>query len=238
LACKPEEVKESDSTAALDDSGSTEQDDSGEPQGNPDEYAFLEGKSYAINLADATITKPPGVGSILLTLVTVPVILLEVTSVGASLEMMGAMADESGTAQNYCSASFDFPPADFSGAPAFTAGPTDFSFTVQGSTLILHNLSIAGTFAVDGSYYDHGTLEAIIDLREVEAGFPDLGYTADQLCELVAGFGAPCEPCTDTELYCLTLAAESIVAAEMALDLEEVTADDCAGCETGEPVCE
>jgi hypothetical protein len=66
---------------------------------------------------------------------------------------------------------------------------------------------------------------------------PDLGYDAAGLCELIAGFGASCEACQDSQPYCLGLIADQITATSIADGLVEVAAADCPGCDTGEPVC-
>lgn len=211
--------------------------------GSVDE-SVLTGKAYNLALAEADIVEPAGVGSLLSSYLTTP-IYIGVTSVGSGkIQMIGAIGVEGATtpAQDYCTQSIDFPEADFTN-PSFSVGPEDSTFAIAGFEITIQDLSITGVFAPDGSYFGAGTLAGSIDARDIAEAFPDLGYTADQLCELLVNFNAACETCTDGSNYCLSLVAENITAEELSgMTLVEVQGNDCEGCESGPPaedaVCE
>lgn len=196
----------------------------------------LVGNTYNVNLADANIVSPAGVGSILGSVLTTP-ILLGVTEVGATMEMLGAIGVEGGTTQDYCTPSIDFPTATFDN-PSFAVGPQDTTIDVAGATIPIGQLAVTGTFAADGSYFGGGTLSGSLDARDIAAALPDLGYDAQGLCDLLVSFGAACAGCDDGETLCLEIVANRITADKVDGTLVEVTGSDCPGCDAGEPVCE
>jgi len=100
------------------------------------------------------------------------------------------------------------------------------AFNVSGISVTIYHLMVTGTFAPDGSYFGGATLAGEVDAREVASMIPDV-ESADDVCDLTKSFGAPCEPCSsDSQPYCLSLVADSIVAAEVpGLTLTEITED-------------
>lgn len=196
----------------------------------------LVGKTYNVNLADANIVSPAGVGSILGSVLTTP-ILIGVISAGSSLEMIGAIGVEGGTTQDYCTPSIDFPTASFTN-PSFAVGPQDTTIDVAGASIPIGQLEVTGTFASDASFFGGGTLSGSLDARDIAAALPDLGYDAAGLCDLLVSFGAACVGCDDGETLCLDIVANRITADAVAGSLVEVTGSDCPGCDVGEPVCE
>lgn len=204
--------------------------------GSMNDTGILANKGYNLDLAKARIVEPPNIGSVLGSVLTTP-ILIGVTSVSTDkIQMIGAIAKEGTTDQDYCTPSIDFPEADFSKAPFFEIGPEDTTITVSGAAIKINQLQVSGTFASDGSYFGGGTLSGSLDARDIATALPDLG-DADALCGIIAGFGATCESCPDGQAYCLSLVADQITATAISKGLEEVAGEDCPGCETGEPVC-
>ena len=198
--------------------------------------SVLKDKTYVLDLGAATIVEPPGVGAILGGLVEEG-ILIGVLNVGDGvINMSGGLESETG-GQDYCTASFPFPEADFTAAPYFSVGPQDTALSFAGYEISVKQLEITGTFAPDGSYFGGGTLAGAVDARDIATAFPELGYDAAGLCDFLVSFGAQCETCAaDSEPYCLTLVAKDIVAEEASgLVFVEVAANDCAGCESGPP---
>lgn len=196
------------------------------------------GKAYQLDLAKANIVQPPNIGSVLGSLLTTPILIGVAEISGDDLTMVGAIGVEGGGGQDYCTQTIDFPTADFSGRPYFKVGPQDTTLSISGASIKIGQLEVTGTFASDGSYFGGGTLKGSVDARDIAAALPDLGYDAQGLCDLIAGFGAACETCpTDSEPYCLTLVANSIQADGINGAIVEVPASDCPGCETGDPVC-
>lgn len=194
------------------------------------------GKTYALELQNASIDEPAGVGGLLAGQLP-EFILMEVVSADASaITFMGALAIEGSTDQDTCTATIGFPSADFGAAPYFEVGPQDTTLSVAGYSATLYAMELTGSFSSDGSSIEDGTLRGAIDMREVAEL---LGYAPDEACDLLSIFGAACAACPqDGESYCVTLAASQLQGdAVDGLDLIEVADNDCPGCEDGEPQC-
>ena len=194
----------------------------------------LVGNPYAIDLAAANIVEPPGIGSVLGAYLTTNILLGVMSASGTDMQMLGALAIEGGTTQDYCSPSIDFPPADWQD-PYFQIGPQDTNFAVAGYDIAVQDLNITGSFAPDGSYVDGATLSGTIDTRPL-AGLVDDSGNEGAICELAVNFGATCEACpSDDGMYCLTLVANQISADKVSGALVVVAGSDCEGCESGPP---
>lgn len=195
----------------------------------------FQGNTYALNLADARIVDPPGIGSVLTTYLTTQILMGVVSDEGTDLQMLGAVALEDSTNQDYCNPTIDFPVADFTDRPFFSIGPQDTTFEVAGYSIPIQGLNITGTFAPDGSYIGGATLAGTIDTRPLAPLLDDSGDEG-AICELAVNFGAECEPCpSDGKSFCLTLYADQIYADQVSGELTEVLGSDCAGCESGPP---
>jgi hypothetical protein len=172
-------------------------------------------KSLAIDLGTARFIEPADIGSLISSQLTQD-ILIGITAVGANtLDMMGALSVEGSDppVQDTSMTSIAFPDSANWANPFFSVGPADTTFNVMGNEITLYNLEISGTFAADGSYFGGGELAGEADARDIVTMFPDQFETADEACELVQGFGAPCVACTsDGAPYCLILRADSIKA--------------------------
>ena len=194
----------------------------------------LVGKAFALDLLQARIVEPAGIGAVLSQFLTQD-ILVGVESVeGDSIQMIGAIgADAAATpTQNFCDPTIPFPVADFSEAPFFSIGPADTTLNVAGFAITIGQLNITGTIAPDGSYFGGGTLSGTIDTRPLA---PLLDETGDPgaICNLAVSFGVTCEPCADGEPYCLNLVADQIVATGITTGpVVEVGGADCTDCLT------
>ncbi|MES2640069.1 MAG: Ig-like domain-containing protein [Myxococcota bacterium] len=202
---------------------------------------ILQDRTYSLNLAEARIVEPAGVGAILGTYLTQD-ILVGVQSVNDSeIQMIGAIGVEGSVppVQDYCTSSIPFPVANFSEQPYFQIGPQTTTLAVAGLEIVIGDLEITGTFASDGTYFTGGTLAGTIDTRPL-VGLVDTSKKPDPnaICELAASFGALCGACpADNEPYCLTLVADQIEALEVVGNpLVVIAQGDCEGCETAPPV--
>lgn len=194
----------------------------------------LVGNTYAIDLTLANIVEPPGIGSVLGAYLTTDILLGVMSESGTDMQMLGALAVEGATTQDYCSPSIDFPPADWQN-PYFQIGPQDTNFSVAGYDIAVQGLNITGSFAPDGSYVDGATLSGTIDTRPL-AGLVDDSGNEGAICELAVNFGATCEACpSDGGMFCLTLVANQISADKVSGALVVVAGSDCEGCESGPP---
>ncbi len=200
----------------------------------------LTGRTYAVNIADATIVDPPGIGSLLGAYLTQQILLGVESATETELEILGALSVEDTTTQDYCLATIDFPTADFSGNPDFAIGPTDLTMAVSGYTLTISQFEVSGTFASDGTYFDDGVVAGSIDTRPLD---PLIGGGEGAICDLVGSFGASCSACPgDGEFFCLGLRAEDVYGEEVSGALVPVAGTNCEACEDGPPapdaVCE
>ena len=199
--------------------------------------SILQDRTYILDLGTANIVEPPGVGAVLGSLVETGNLIHVGTVSASSIGMSGGLQSADTGGQDYCTATFPFPEADFSAAPYFAVGPQDTALSFAGYNINVKQLEITGTFAPDGSYFGGGTLGGSVDARDIATAFPELGYDAAGLCSFLVSFGAQCEACTDdSEPYCLTLVANQIVAEEASgVDFVEIAANDCADCASGPP---
>lgn len=223
-----------DSKKQQDDSGSV---DSMDSVGGGLEVDIT-GHAYAMDLSTVPIEAPPNLGSIVGSQLTAPLLLGVTSASRRELSLLFASANEDGTSQDTCVATTSVPTTDFRNSPDLEVGPVDLQVPLSGLRLPLLGATFTGTFALDGSSIGDGTLEGTIDVRIVADALPDLGYDAEGLCTLLAGFGGSCTPCsTDQQPFCTPFRAVNIQADQVAVSLMEVERNDCQGCTRGAPVC-
>lgn len=203
----------------------------------------LVGKTYAVDLGSGNFVEPAGVGELIGGLLENN-ILIGITEVTDSvLKIRGAISVESSTDQDFCTETLEeFPDADFSAAPYFEIPEGDVTLSVAGFEATIHSLSVAGTFAADGSEFGGGELSGELDAREILPLLGDAGLdaeTPDDVCNLLLGFGVQCVPCSaDTEPYCITLVVDRLVAAETGNSIGLVCEGDChESCESNADEC-
>lgn len=193
--------------------------------------ADLTGRTYVVDLAVATYVEPEGVGDLISTVMTMPV-LLQMTAVGGGeLSVRGVLSVEGTTEQDYCLQSFDID-GDFTDSPYFAISEPVYDVGVSSGTIPLYDLEINGTFSADGSYFGGAVADLTVDAREIVVIFDDL-YTWEELCHLTDSFGAPCLPCGDGAEACLRVRAEDVVGEySPGQQVEEVNESD------SHPLCE
>jgi len=202
----------------------------------PDD-SVLAGKTYLLDLQNARVTEPPGIGPLIAAELGGVSIFVGVTDVSPpNITMIGALGREDvDNTQEYCDPSIEFPVADFSGTPHFEiGGEGKTTISVADITVEIQNLRIAGDFASDATYFGGGVLEGTIDTRPLDSLLDDSGE-AGAICNTASSLGVTCVPCSDNEPYCLSLKVDSITATEAALELVEIKGSDCAGCLEGVP---
>ncbi len=165
----------------------------------------LTGRTFWISLHDATWVQPGTLSTLLLAQLDNDILLGVESHDGDALEVFAA-ADDGARGQDFCQATWDFPAADFTLAPRFSAGPADTSVNFNGVPVTLGGLSMEGEFSDDCSALEDATLEAeidvrgIVDLLDALLGIDD----ADAGCQLLAGLSSPCQACaSDGQVYCL-----------------------------------
>lgn len=178
------------------------------------------GQTWAVDLTQGRVLKPEGVGDLIFEL-GVPLVLVEVQDANGDLELMGALANDDGT-QDPCTPTIPFPSADFSDSPFFQVPASLVTLEVAGMLLPVHEFVLEGTIAADGTWFGGAVIGGELDAREL-ADLIDEVDSPDDLCNLTASFGAPCQPCsTDGEEYCLEVLVDSLVGDAVDIDLEEI----------------
>ncbi len=191
----------------------------------------IAGNTYAVDISSGTFVKPAGVGALLGDAFSNNILIGILDDSGDALEVRGAISIEGVYDQDMCSETLDdFPAADFSDSPYFEIPEGDLTLTLMGFTATIYDLSVSGMFAADGSYFGGGELRGNLDARDLVNIIADLieVESADDICGLVAGFGVPCEPCTDGEVYCVGVEVVDLVAQNTNTEVVPVTADDIA----------
>jgi hypothetical protein len=202
----------------------------GELGGDVDQAALL-GNAYLVDLNTARFIEPAGVADLLLSQLENSIIIgVAAVTENTTIEMNGAISEDSSTDQDYCTPTIEFPEASFAAAPYFSIGPQDTDLSVAGVTLTISQLVLNGTFAPDGSYIGGAELSGELDARVLAPVLGDLIEEADPdyVCDLVAGFGVSCEACSsDGEIYCITVLADSITAVQQEASIEVVAEEEC-----------
>ncbi len=169
----------------------------------------LVGRAYSFKLTDARWLHPEGFGALLAAL-PFEMIFGVLDSTGDTLQMELGISYSDSPDQNLCLETVPFPDlVDFSSNPFFSAGPIDVDTQFEDFGVVIDSFVVTGSMASDASQVDGMTLQGVIDLRPTVAALT-IAETPDELCEIFAIANIFCEPCTDTEPYCLTLEADSI----------------------------
>jgi len=141
--------------------------------------------------------------------------------------------------QESCAETTPFPPANISDNPYFEVGPQQFSANVSGRDIHIHDLSLAGSFAPDGSYIDGVVFSGLIDTRPFGGLFDDEGGSTDEaFCEFAQTAGIDCVACPDgSGAFCVSIQADRILADGIGASIEIID-DICDKPEcAADPVC-
>ena len=178
-------------------------------------------RSYLIKLEDVKFVKPDNVATLIKTFLDMPILVNVQTVDGQDMTLVGAEGwiDSSGGVnqrKRRDSAdvpTWDFEGVDFSQPPYFKADSPGIVLVYDGIEIPVYDFHLEGTFAADASSLGGGRLWGLADTRDTA---PLLNESdPNHVCDLVASFGAECEPCPDGEVYCLFLQGEDITAEEV-----------------------
>ncbi len=169
-------------------------------------------KVYNLDLTSGEFVQPPGVGDLLATQLDGVQVLIMATSVGAQIEMLGALGDGAGN-QDLCTESIPFPAAVYTN-PYFELSSPLLPLSIAGFTVEIEDLELSGAFSPSGDRIQGAVLKGKIDTRPlVELIAPGGGDSA--VCDLVGTFGVSCETCGGGGDYCLSLWVADIQADEL-----------------------
>lgn len=226
LGC-PATDKESDDTAAMDDTGESGDTDTGSWDGGGPlaDPSAAQGKTYGFALGDGTIAEPANLGAIITAYMEAP-IYLGVTAISETeLDLLGGLGviDADPAAQDTCVPTFDFASTSFdASSPSFSSGPVDATLYVLGTPVPIYELTVTGTFKSDGTQIGGMTFEGIVDTRPI-GPLLNGGGGEDAVCEQAINFGEECIACPDGPVLCLQLSVVDILASEVAVSMTPVT---------------
>lgn len=203
---------------------------------------FLE-NAYALDLATATIIEPPGVNSLLGSLLgeldqAIVFVPKAYDAEAKEIEFFGGLTELDGT-QDTCEPTIVFPvDASYEGNPYFEiSAPDGITLDAAGVSIELQDLELSGAFSPGGESIVGITLAASVDTRGLADIVGDLGGGEgggeSAVCDLVAQFLGQdlCEECPGGGKFCLGLVAANAVAEGKDWTLVEVA----EACETDAP---
>lgn len=185
----------------------------------------LTGLTSVILFENVNFTQPENIGPIIAGYLDIPLL---VGVLGAGTDSVDVVAAQgyfhnvNGYMQRINEPSWTFGQVDLDGNAYFSGQVAEIDFGDSNLSIPVHDFSLSGTFAPDGSHFAGGTIGGQVDSRFMAPMFgqTDPGYP----CELMTSLGAECEACPDGEIYCLTLLGEDIVSTPVPdLTLVEVT---------------
>ena len=194
----------------------------------------VSGWTYAIDLSNATVSKP-GIGAqALLTLVDNHLALQVNDLTDDTIDVTIAPTDAATGEQDTCIPTLNAGmPNNFQAAPTFLIGPVDVPFALAGYSIRLYDAIATATFASDGAFFAGGTIAGSIDGRDIVdalAGKDILPYDSPEtVCDVIANAKLPCTPCADGEPYCLYLEVRDVVGRQTGTRIQTVNALDCHG---------
>jgi len=176
------------------------------PDGVP--IADLEGKTYDFDLATADWIEP-SFGVTLATLFAANHMLIMIEDIDEAAETIDGLGaagwrpdgDTSDVEQYPCTPGADFDPVPFPDNPVFAFGPDEFSMGDKTLDVDIHEATVTGRFAADGSAVEDAHFEGLVDLRNVSAG-------SVSACTFIVSLGGECVACPDGEPQCLASTLE------------------------------
>lgn len=183
----------------------------------------LKGRTYAIGADALTITDPPGLDGMKDDFLSRPLLVFVADEAEDALEMRITLAAPDGR-QDPCEAVRAFPAADFSQDPLFDVQGGELTTSFGGGfPATFRELGLTGIFDPDALAWHDGTMDAMLDARELEPALPE----GTDVCELVDGLGGACEACDDGEEVCFHLGIEGIRAVQIDMAFDEDPSSRC-----------
>lgn len=186
----------------------------------------LIGRTFMFRLSESTITEPAFLDFVASTYLIVPLLISVSEADDTTIELLGGVGEQEndGTfTQVMEEETWDFPAGAFSEQPYFEAYAEYITVSYSGIPIPIEGFGLSGTFTADGSQIQKGIASGLGDSRHM---WPLLGLEEEDynaVCEIAAGAGVKCLPCSDGEPYCLDIVAEEVTAVwEEGLVMEEV----------------
>ena len=169
------------------------------------------GNTYVFDMSKADITQPEGLGYLLATYLTEPLLIGIEAADESEIDLVGAQGKlrNDGTYRQYGEDVWDFPVADFTTAPYFSADTDRIEISYSGYAIPIEDFHLEGTFSPDATSVGGGLAYGLGDTRYM-GPLMGRGDEPDAVCSLIADFqiGIECVECEDGGPYCLFLEAE------------------------------
>lgn len=174
----------------------------------------LVGRAFVWRLSDAEITEPAFLDFVASSYLTVPLIIAVAAASDTEIDLVGGLAfheNDGSYTQVMSEETWDFPAGAFHEAPFFDAYSEYITLSYAGTPIPIEQFHLSGTFTADGTAIERGVGSGYGDTRHMGAllNQPD---NASAVCEIAAGAGVPCVPCSDGAPYCIYIVAEEISA--------------------------
>ncbi len=189
---------------------------------------------YFIDLGSATFTEPPGVGSLLSQYIAdiypiVHVVDLEDGEGWIDLLMTVCLREGNDHVQDLCVTTHALDGAHLD-CPYFEATFDEYAFDLEDGECALRDMTLAGSFSIDGSSIVGGTLVGELDSRCLDP-LVDPGSDEGVTCELLASLGIECAECTDDSgPFCLHVDAYGIYSEQVdVIGLDPETGEEFEG---------
>ncbi len=168
----------------------------------------LIGRTFFIDLGDAEYAKPAGLGPLIATYLSQPLLVGVEDVSDETIELMGALGYiDSFTGELYqdtSAPSFDFGVADFRGNPYFSASTDSLVILYEGVSVDIFEFHIEGTFDPAMESIGGGIASGLVDTRNV-GELMGVGSDPDAACTLAESFGIDCVDCPDGNPWCLEI---------------------------------
>lgn len=176
----------------------------------------LVGRTWRLEVEDATWVEPAGLATLLPALPFSPILVGVAYADAEWVDWIGAQGrvTTDGIDQSPTVATWNFPLTPFEDAPYFDSFVEDVELAVQTATLPITDLRLTGTFAADGSEIGGATLSGLGDTRDLGKVLGSPG-DPDALCELAEDFDVVCVDCPDGKPYCLDVQIEDLHGTEL-----------------------
>lgn len=183
------------------------------------------GHTYVYDMRQAVWTKPEGVGGLLSAQFTADLLIGVDEVLGSSFSPVLTISEETSYNQDMCFPTVgDVVTADFSQNPFFEIAPVDVDISIAGFPLRVKSFRLSGVLDETGETYGHGLVSGLVDARNLELV---VSFTAQQVCDLLAGFGSGCLPCDDGAAFCFEIEAIGMTGVNTYQDLECVAYPRC-----------
>lgn len=170
----------------------------------------LAGRTYLLDLLSADWEEPPGLGQIMQSFFTTPILLGVRYADETRIDLIGSLGkvDALGNVtQDRSMASWDFPLTDFTSAPYLETRAEEITLRYDDYDIPVEDFLLESTFSADGSTIGGGVISGFADTRYMG---PLLQGGEDAVCKLAATIAVNCQPCTDGAPYCLRLRVSSV----------------------------